>query len=355
MSRIVILSAFLTPQRSGAEACAEEIAQELSAAHDVTVVTARLRTDLPREDTFGAVRVLRVGWGMPLDKWLFPLLGALSAWRLHPDLVHAVLESYAGLALVLCRTLVPNARRVLTCQSTNTTLLLQSMHRAANAVTVISSVLQKRAAALGRADAVLIPNGIRFAEMRAACEGVPKVKGRVLFVGRLERMKGVDVLLRALAELGGGLRPDVHIVGDGSERRALERQALQLQLHGVRFLGRLSGEVLQREYAEAQVFCGLSRSEALGNVFLEAQAAGCAVLATREGGIPDIVQDGTTGVLVRPEDPTEAAEALRRLLTDDVWRETLAAAGPGHAAGYDWADLAKRYAAVYDRVCSAHA
>jgi glycosyltransferase involved in cell wall biosynthesis len=113
------------------------------------------------------------------------------------------------------------------------------------------------------------------------------------------------------------------------------------------FLGRLTDLRLHRQFAEAEIFAGLSRSEALGNVFLEAQAAGCAVLATRTGGIPDIVHDDKSGLLIPPDDEKAAAEALEKLATDPQLRERLVKAGRENVLRYDWDLIAPKYAEVY--------
>jgi glycosyltransferase involved in cell wall biosynthesis len=344
MKTVVILSAFLTPRRSGAEACAEEVARELADRFHVTIVTARLDRSLPRRDTLnGRVPVLRVGLGFTFDKWLYPLLAPLVVRRLKPDVIHAVLESYAGLAMTICRRLGIKARYILTCQSTNTSLLLGQMHRSADVVTVISRALLERAARLGRSDAVLIPNGLRTADIPA----LPKIPGRILFAGRLEPMKGVDTLLRSFAALPS--YTTLHVAGSGRLRRSLEAQAGKLGIADrVTFLDFIPVPDVYQEFAAAEIFCGLSRSEALGNVFLEAQAAGCAVVATKVGGIPDIVADGQTGLLIPPDDPKAAATSLQRLLEDPALRERLAAAGHQHAIQYDWSLIAERYAQVYE-------
>lgn len=345
--RIAILSAFATPFRSGAEACSEEVPAALRDRYDFTIITARLRRDLPREGELASgVPVLRVGFGCRFDKWLFPLLAPIAARRLKPAVIHAVLESYAGLALVCCRLMVPGGRRLLTCQSTNTSLLLGLMHRSAQAVTAISSVLVERGRRFGRADIVLIPNGLRLADMPRDA----KVPGRIFFAGRHEPMKGIDTLLRAFAAVR---HPHAHlrIAGDGSQHEALKSLATELGLATkVTFLGYVPVPGIYDEFSRAQVFCALSRSEALGNVFLEAQAAECAVVGTRVGGIPDIVEDGKTGLLVPPDDPGAAAQALERLLRDDALRTALAMEGMRHASQYDWSSIAARYAAVYDRL-----
>jgi glycosyltransferase involved in cell wall biosynthesis len=356
--KIVILSAFATPFRSGAEACSEEVSALLQSSYDITIVTSRLSGDLPKEDTLSSgVKLLRVGFGMPLDKWLFPFLGALAVRRLRPNLVHAVLESFAGMALVWCRFLAPSAQRMLTCQSTNTRLLLGPIHRSAHGITCISTPLIDRAARLGRSDAVLIPNGLHLQAFEEARASVKRIPGRILFVGRLEPMKGVDTLLKALAlmietpTLDVSTEAHLRIVGDGSQRSALEAWSRTLGIaERVTFAGRAEPGSIAKEYAGAEIFCGLSRSEALGNVFLEAQAAGCSVVASNVGGIPDIVLDGETGMLIEPDDAQAAADALGLLLKDAALRHRLAKAAIVHAASYDWAGIADGYHAMYERL-----
>lgn len=350
--KVVILSAFITPFRSGAEACSEEIAARLQGEFDVTIVTARLRGSLPHLDRLpSGVRVWRVGVGRKIDKWLYPFLAPGAVRALKPDCIHAVLESYAGLAMVFCRG---TARKILTCQSTNTSLFVGLMHRSADTVTAISSVLVERAKKFGK-QAMLIPNGISLKQFKEARVAHQKIEGRILFVGRLEKMKGVDTLLAALAELSSYQAVELsslhlRIVGDGSQRSSLERLASTLGISDhVTFVGPVSPYNIAKEFAEAQVFCGLSRSEALGNVFLEAQAAGCAVVATNVGGIPDIVENEITGLLVPPNDPDAAAKAIERLLTDAALRHRLAQAGEKHVEGYDWDIIAKEYANIYNR------
>lgn len=364
--KVVILSAFLTPFRSGAEACAEEIAARLQHEYDITIITARLRKDLPYLDRLeSGVRVWRVGLGYGFDKWLYPFLAVRAVRALKPDIVHAVLETFAGFALMLAKG--TKAKRILTLQTTNRSFLKGPIIRSADMVTAISSALVKRAAELGRNDVTLIPNGIDLKLINDALAHRPKIDGRILFVGRLEKMKGIDTLLRTFALLlkatshrppevegleAGGL--GLRIVGDGSQRAVLQDLAAELGLNDrVTFAGYLKPEQVAAEFAQAQVFVGLSRSEALGNVFLEAQAAGCAVVATDVGGIPDIVQDGETGLLVKPDDQAAAAGAIARILSDESFRESLVKNGQKNASSYGWDAIASRYGDVYKKMKNA--
>ncbi len=337
---IVILSAFLTPFRSGAEACVEEIAVELSDEFNITIITARLKRSSPRRDSLkGKVSVLRVGFGCRADKWFYPFLASRAAKKMKPDIIHAILESYAGFALMLCGR---EFRRILTCQSTNTSLLVKAMHRSADTVTVISNALKARAEKFGRKDAILIPNGLHLRDVPQK----EKIVGRILFAGRLEKMKGIDTLIEAIKDLPPHVH--LHIAGDGSLRSDLQVKANLLGVGDrVKFLGYVQIPNVYEEFARAEIFCGLSRHEAFGNVFIEAQAAGCAVVATNIEGIPDIVQDGKTGILVSPDDPAAAARALSTLLEDGDLRKKFAEAGIRNAQKYDWAEIAQKYAALY--------
>jgi len=352
MKNIVILSAFLSPMRSGAEACAEEVPLALKGQHNFTIVTARMRRDLPKKDMLKeSIPVIRVGLGCTLDKWLFPLLAPRVVKRMKPDIVHAVLETFAGLALMFCRA----PKKILTCQTTNRSFLKSMIVRSPDVVTVISQALLQTVRGFGRDDAVLISNGIDVQSLNSARESTKKVAGRVLFVGRLEKQKGVDTLLRAFAALtpnpspkGRGELLSLRIIGDGAERQNLERLAKKLGLiDRVEFVGRVEPYLIAKEYAAAEVFCGLSRSEALGNVFLEAQAAGCAVIGTRVGGIPDIIEDNKTGLLVEPANVLEATVALQKALSDKTLRAVLAKAGSAHAQNFSWGSIAAEYAKLY--------
>jgi glycosyltransferase involved in cell wall biosynthesis len=346
MKKLVLLSAFLSPYRSGAEAMVEEVSARLSGRYDITIVTGRYSRTLPKRERIGRVQVIRVGLGMPFDKWLYPFLAPPLLGRLRPDIVHAVLETFAGLTLFFCRC---KAKKILTLQTTNRTFLKKTIVNYPDSVTAISADLKRIAEGLGRTDVVVIPNGIDLTGITAACKSFAKDSGRILFVGRLEPMKGVDTLLKAFAIAAKGQPPHVHlrIVGDGSQRASLKSLAKELEIdHRVTFTGRVDGTKLFEEYARAEIFCGLSRSEALGNVFLESQAAGCPVVATDVGGIPEIVKHETTGILVPPDDPEAAAAALKKLLSDTYYRARLSVEARKNAERYGWDGIAERYATV---------
>jgi glycosyltransferase involved in cell wall biosynthesis len=157
----------------------------------------------------------------------------------------------------------------------------------------------------------------------------PRDGRTLLFVGRLSAAKGVPVLLDAMAELGRS-HPDARLtlIGDGPDRESLEARAAQAGLAGrVTFAGYRDEQAVAEALAGADIFVLPSFAEGLPVVLMEALAARCAVVTTRIAGIPELVRDGETGLIVAPGEAGALARALRRLLDDPALRQRLAEAG----------------------------
>ena len=173
----------------------------------------------------------------------------------------------------------------------------------------------------------------------------------LLTLAALFRRKGIDVLLHALSKLETREpAPRLWIGGEGPERAALEQLARSLGLGDrVVFLGRRDdpGDLL----AACDVFVMPSRQEGLGVAALEALAASRPVVASRVGGLADVIVHERTGLLVPPEDATALARALGRLLDDAPLREKLGTEGPRRIAeGWLPQQMVAGYASLYARV-----
>ena len=150
----------------------------------------------------------------------------------------------------------------------------------------------------------------------------------ILAVGRLSYEKGIADLLRAVAVLSntkGVPNFRLVLVGDGPEREALARLASRLGIEG-----RLTMAGFQRDtkpyYSLATLMAVSSHTEGSPNVVLEAMATGLPIAATAVGGIPEILEDGVTGLMVPPRNPDAMADAILRILTDPEMRLRLGAA-----------------------------
>jgi D-inositol-3-phosphate glycosyltransferase len=188
----------------------------------------------------------------------------------------------------------------------------------------------------------------------------------ILYAGRLERLKGADTLIEALAELHR--HPgfdDVHTVmvgadsGDGSsqsehpggERGRLEDLATRLGVAGrLTFVGAVPHADLADLYAIADVCVVPSRAESFGLVALEAQASGTPVIAAAVGGLLDIVEDGVTGYLVQGRDPHEFADRIARVLDDSALRLRMGDAARERAQQLTWSRSVDRLQTLYDCV-----
>jgi len=180
---------------------------------------------------------------------------------------------------------------------------------------------------------------------------------RLLTVARLVEKKGIDVALRALGSLRDEL-PAVRydVIGDGPMRAELEALAVSLGIADrVRFAGPVANDAVQQAMRDADLFVLTSLTAASGDeegtptVLIEAAYAGLPVLATRHAGIPDIVADGESGMLVTENDPAALADGLRTMLAS---RERWPAMGEAGRRliierGHLTADVAARLEALY--------
>jgi D-inositol-3-phosphate glycosyltransferase len=188
----------------------------------------------------------------------------------------------------------------------------------------------------------------------------------VLFTGRLERLKGVETLIRAIDEirrrdpelpvrllvLGSDSSNGAREAGNrGGERGRLEGLCRRLGVADrVDFLGRVGHDRLPAYYSLADLTCVPSYNESFGFVAIESLACGTPVVASRVGGLRQLVLDGISGYSIPDHDPARYADAICRLLRDDSLRAVMGAAGRRVARAYSWDATAERLLALYDEV-----
>ncbi|MDI9891468.1 glycosyltransferase [Microbacterium sp. NPDC016588] len=144
----------------------------------------------------------------------------------------------------------------------------------------------------------------------------PRDANRILFVGRLTSEKGIDVVLRALAQLDPALNATFDVVGGGDQRRNLEQLAAQLGVADrVTFHGHASEEDLRSLYTRASVFAIASIAELQSIATMEAMASGLPIVAANAVALPHLVHDGENGYLFEPGDADELAARLTDVLT----------------------------------------
>jgi len=174
---------------------------------------------------------------------------------------------------------------------------------------------------------------------------------QLLFVGRLEPVKNVPILLGALARLvSEGRRVRLTLIGDGTERASLESEVAHLGVNRqVCFLGRQTPEQVRSSYQGTDVFCLPSLMEGIPVVLMEAMAMAIPCIATPVGGVRELIRDQVDGLLVSPSNEDELVVALRRLLDDSDLRRSLGTAGRERVSkDYNLQRNVKQLAALLD-------
>jgi D-inositol-3-phosphate glycosyltransferase len=211
---------------------------------------------------------------------------------------------------------------------------------------------------------------LRQADARSAL-GRDQCERIILFVGRIEQIKGIDVLLEALGLLFGR-RPDLRheiclvVIGgaldpgdDAPETGKVEELRRLVHAHrmedNVDFIGSLEQERLALWYAAADVCAVPSLTESFGLVALESMATGTPVVATRVGGLQTVVQHGQSGLLVPAGDHQALADSIERVLIDHRLRTHLAHGARERAEGFTWSRVGDGIETLYERVLSEHA
>jgi len=175
----------------------------------------------------------------------------------------------------------------------------------------------------------------------------------ILYLGGLLPVKGPDILLEAYRMVRDVCpRTRMVIVGDGPLRAALENTAAESNWSAlVTFTGRVPRDEVLKWYQRARIVVLPSRSEGLPLVAVEASLSGAALVATRVGGIPEVVLDSETGALVPPEDPAALASAILRLLDQPELAEAAGDRGRAHVRTlFSPEAMADAYLALYGEV-----
>jgi phosphatidylinositol alpha-mannosyltransferase len=198
----------------------------------------------------------------------------------------------------------------------------------------------------------IIPNGIEYEHFAGPHEPFPEFmdgKFNILFVGRPEKRKGLQYLLRAYMQLLPRY-PETRliVVGAGDFSRY---QRIMYSYANVVFRPNVPYRDLPRYHRSAHVFCGPNTgNESQGIVLLEAMAAGVPVVASNIEGFAGVITDEVDGLLVRRKDSDAIAAAIERLMHDPALRESLGRQGQAQAQHYSWDSVAHRVMSYYERL-----
>lgn len=369
MKKVLIFSLAYFPHVGGAEVALKEITDRIADV-EFHMLTLNFGGEA-REEKIGNIFVHRIGSGSSyLSKILFVMHAALAARILqrkhHFDALWAMM-SYMLLPIVLSGLRVPY---LLTLQEGDPWKhmftrwyilpfrpLLAHGFRHACTVQAISTYLAEWAYRMGYQGKVsVVPNGVDTAHFMSAAS-VAHEDIRLVTTSRLVHKNAIDDVIRALALLPSNVRFVVY--GIGPEEGNLKRlsQALAVS-ERVEFAGYIDHAEMPRALALCDIYIRPSRSEGMGNVFVEAMAAGLPVIATQEGGIADFLFDAkrnpdkeTTGWAVDKDSPEQIALAVEDILAHPEHVARVKATAKALAfEKYDWDLIAEKMKSLFDQL-----
>ena len=207
-----------------------------------------------------------------------------------------------------------------------------------------SSAIKKYFKEIGCKNIEVIPNGIdlrRFENL----ERKPHDGFVVMAVARLEKVKGLQYLIEAIGKLKI-VNCKLLVIGDGSERKNLENLTREFGLgEKVKFLGEIQNERIPEYLTQADCFVLPSLKEGFGIAVLEAMAAGIPVVASKVGGILDIIEDGKTGLLVEPGNAEAIAGAIQEVYSSRRFTRA-------DLEKYNWQNITERVYKIYENIIS---
>ena len=288
------------------------------------------------------IDVLHVHWPFPHG-----LMACLPAWLSGVKVVSSCHSSEIALA----------------AQGELSTALLASCLRASDAVTANSSHTAALVRSISGADPEVIPYGATVQIDEQTGDEQPEHSEQIpllLFSGRLIERKGVAFLLRAMPLIMAKRKVRLIITGDGHCRTQWEALSREMRIsEAVEFTGFVTNERLSQLfrgstlYVHPAIVDSKGDTEGLGVVLIEALRNRKPVVASRVGGIVDVIKDWETGLLVPEKDPEALAQAVLRLLEDPPLARRLGEQGYLYATEFfDWDRITDRVEAVYRRVCA---
>lgn len=362
--KITLMVPFFPPKwRGGVEISTYKIAKHLAQrGHEVSVITS-LDKGLPVRSSEQGFFVYRTRY--PRIKIIGIMIFWLGIWliltRINPDVVHGQTANMALPALLNRK--MRGKPYYIWGQGSEIYLrwlfkkqYLKLIFKHASMVIALTEDMRREIREICDRQVVVVPNGVDLnqfenvsgKDIRRQLE-ISVGRKVIVFVGRLHPIKGLGYLVRAMKLVKERNKDAVLVmVGGGEEKGRLEKLAADLGLlEDIRFVDSVASEEVPRFLMASDVFVLPSMSEGFPNVILEAMACGLPIVATRVGGLPEIIEDGKNGLLVEPGNPEQIAGSILQLLGDDRVREKISENNREKVKNYDWERVIDKLEEIY--------
>ena len=379
MLNVALFASAFYPGLGGVEEAVRQLARQYRLKGiGVIVLTNRWPRSLPFFETYEETPVYRLPFRVPIGGLkarisyqvthrsirgtMLRILRKHNVSVLHVQCVstNALYAMEAKLALELPLVVTTQGERTMDAdqiyqRSSFMNDVLRKALRSADAITACSNAtlddMERYWGKPFRDRASVVYNGVEVSDFEHAAPYRHR-RPFILGLGRLVAQKGFDLLIRAFSSADLP-EHDLLLAGEGPERGALESLVAELNLTGrVQFVGRADRQLAVALFKGCEFFVLPSRSEPFGIVSLEAMAVAKAVIGFDVGGVPEVVSNRETGIILPREDVDSLSKAMTRLGRDLDLRNLYGLAGVKHVAKFNWVRIADEYINVYNFVRS---
>jgi glycosyltransferase involved in cell wall biosynthesis len=360
--KIAILTSRFPPKwLAGTEIAAYNLAEHLAKRdHEIYIITS-MDENLQIFQKENGFYIHRISWSkIPIIGFLlFSVKIFLKIQQIKPDIVH-VQDLSMGIPAWLAKKILKVSYTVwgqgndVYCPNYSTRLTNKPILQNADAILALTEHMRNKLINIYNTEIYIVPNGIDVENYKDTTISPTRKTGikNILFVGNLYSIKGVQYLISAMKKIHDEMS-DVRLilVGDGEERKRLEELSKQLNMQSyVQFVGKVPHEKVKIFMHQADIFVLPSLSEGLPIVILEAMACGLPIVASRVGGIPDLIKNGVHGYLVKAKMPDEIAEKILILLKDDQLRTEIARTNLELIKEYSWTIIIFKLENIYLKI-----
>jgi glycosyltransferase involved in cell wall biosynthesis len=359
MKIAIIVSRFPPKWPGGTEIASYNLAKHLAKrGHELHVITSH-DEGFPNIDKENGFYIHRISWSKIRIFGIFSFLVKffLEIRKIKPDIVQ-VQDLNMGIAAWLPKKILKipyvvwgrgdDVYKLNRFGRIRTKRILQH----ADAVIALTENMRIHLKNIFNTEISVIPNGITLEEYNDVTISTDRKTGskNILFVGRLRPVKGIQYLITSMKKIHEEI-PDARLVLVGENSEEKERlTALSIQLgiqNCVQFIGMVPHEKVKAFMQQSDIFVLPSLSEGFPNVILEAMACGLPVIASRVGGIPDIITDNTNGYLVEVKDTNDMANKILLLLSDDTLRKKISENNRDLVKKYSWENVTIELEKIY--------
>ena len=363
--KITILTQLFPPKwLGGAEIAAYNIAKNLvQNGHEVQVITLSDQSFYQKREEAGFI-IHQV----PQLKTRF--LGVIIFWlkilfllkKINPEIIHV--QSIAiGVPAFLAKKIFKKPY-IVYCRGSDVylpwprkSLISSVVLRNADSVIALTEDMKRKIQEIWGIKTEVIPNGIVVERFKGLSKedgrlkfGFEKEEKIIIFVGTLKKVKGIKYLIEAMnIVVENNPEAKLILIGDGEEKEELKKIVQELNLgEKVTFLGRKFNEEIPGYMVASDVFVLPSLSEGFPVTILEAMAAGLPIIATKVGGVPEIIKENDNGFLVEPQNSLQIAEKILLLFQNENLRQKISQNNQEKAKNYSWSEVVKNLEKVYN-------